>query len=166
MTKQYFPAKTPDSGLRYIDILKRIKVQWWPFTFSWLGWSWWWERLASVLPFTFIDNFLCRILILCISRPALRRWNPLRRLQKYLEIMPDLSDFLRDLTIKHSVYQLVCLSYSCSINCKKISGLYSVNCYNISGNVCENLPIPACCDSFILWYPAYQVMVLKHNICL
>ena len=47
------------------------------------------------------------------------RGNPLRRLQKYLEIMPDLSDFLRDLTIKHSVYQLVGLSYSYSINCKK-----------------------------------------------
>ena len=119
----------------------------------------------SILPFTFIDNFLCRILILCISRPALGRWNPLRRLQKYLEIMPDLSDFLRDLTIKHSVYQLVCLSYSCSINCKKISGLYSVNCNNISGNGCENLPISACCDSFILWYHAYQRLVLKQKIC-
>ena len=31
----------------------------------------------------------------------------LGRLQKYLEIMPDLSNSLRDLTIKHPVYQLV-----------------------------------------------------------
>ena len=27
----------------------------------------------SVLPFTFIDNFLCRILILCIKRRAVSR---------------------------------------------------------------------------------------------
>ena len=43
----------------------------------------------------------------------------LGRLQKYLEIMPDLSNSLRDLTIKHPVYQLVCLSNSYCINCKK-----------------------------------------------
>ena len=28
---------------------------------------------ASELPFTFIDNFLCRILILCISRAGLSK---------------------------------------------------------------------------------------------